>query len=432
MDELAVKEYLGQGAILAGQGKYPEAIEFYEKAERENPMHFETYIAKGVAYANMDNLDEAKAQFEKSLKINRTSGVSYFHLGSIAVLQENIALGFENYNKAIANGYEDAQLYYSIGLLHEENGEIELAIRNYTKAITQNALRPDIRIRKARLLIQAKQLPEALQVLDETILTNPDIFEGYHIKFSLLMQQGQLDKAEKALNDALAMFPSDPGFILDKASLFVAQNKIEEALSVLANLEQQSDIENTTRRQIHMDRAQILAIKEDVTATIVELDKANALIDEFDTEVVFLLANCHMTQGDYGKVLEYSRQIVEKSDAPFYQITARYYVPLALKMLNRMDEARPLYEEAISEFRNMTLSSPGNLDAYMLRIMCLRDLEQYEKALELTDYVITLQSDSPEPRMIRVALLEALGKDEEAKEEAKIANEMLPEDLRRK
>jgi tetratricopeptide (TPR) repeat protein len=181
-----------------------------------------------------------------------------------------------------------------------------------------------------------------------------------------------------------------------------------------------------------MDRAQILAMKEDIPATIAELEKANALTNEFDTEVVFLLANCHMTAGNYEKLLEYSRQIIEKSESPFYQLTARYYVPMALKMLNRMDEARPLYDEAITEFRNQALASPGNLDAYMLRVMCLRDLEQFDKALELIDYVVTLQPNSVEARMLRVTLLESLGRNDEAQEETKTVNTMLPEEMRRK
>ena len=431
MDELAVKEYLNQGAVLAGQGKYPEAIAFYDKAEQANPMNFEIYLAKGIAFANMNQLDEAKLQFEKALKINRTSGLAYFHLGSIAILQEDIALGFENYNKAITNGFDDAQLYYSIGLLHEENGEIDLAIRNYTKAITQDALRPDIRIRKARLLIQGNHIPEALQVLDETILTNPDIFEGYHIKFVLLMQQNQHDKAEEVLKSALSLFPNDPSFLMDKASLLAEQNKTQEALNLLSDIEKFENIDNIIRRQIGMERSQIFAMKNDVLTTIKELEKTNTILDEFDVEIVFLLANCHMTAGEHEKVLEYARQIVEKSDIPFYKLTAQYYVPMALKMLGRMDEARPLYEEAISEFRNQALASPGNLDAYMLRAMCLRDLDQFDKALELIDYVITLQPESAEPRMLRVNLLETLNRDAEAKEETRIVNAMLPEEMRR-
>ena len=101
-----------------------------------------------------------------------------------------------------------------------------------------------------------------------------------------------------------------------------------------------------------------------------------------------------------------------------------------MKMLGRTEESIPLYQEAIREYRNQSLEAPGNMDAYLLRAMCLRDIEQYEKALELIDYVISLQSDRGEPRLVRITILDALGRNEEAEEEAKLVNAMMPKELR--
>lgn len=435
MDNLQVQEYLTQGAVLAGQGKHGEALAYYDKAEKENPMNIDVYLSKGIAYANLDKLDVAKEQFEKALKVNRTSGLAYFHLGSIALLQGDTALGFENYNKAIANGYDDAQLYYSIGLLHEENGEADMAIRNYSKAIMRDALRPDIRIRKARLLLQGNHYPEALQTLDETILTNPDVFEGYHLKFSVLMQLKQYTKAEEVLKTAIELFPKDPGFAIDKVSLLIEQKKVDEAFAVLAELENAEETDDTVRRRVYMERAQIYATRDDVKSAITALEQAKVLSEKsglFDAEVIFLLANCHLSTEEYEKVLGYARELLEKAEDGYNKETARYFEPLALKMLGKMSEAIPKYKDAINEYRNQSLAAPGNLDAYLLRIMCLRDIEQYDKALELIDYVISLQSERVEPRLLRVTILEALGRSEEAAEEAKIVNAMLPEELRKK
>ena len=435
MDKLAAQEYLTQGAVLAGQGKHEEALAYYDKAERESPMDVEIYLSKGIALANLDKLDEAKGQFEKVLKVNKAYGLAYFHLGSIAMLQGDTALGFENYNKAIANGYEDAQLYYSIGLLHEENGDADMAIRNYSKAITKDALRPDIRVRKARLLIDANSFPEALQTLDEMILTNPDVFEGYHLKFTVLLQLRQFDKAEATVKQALDLFPKDPGFVIDKVSLLIEQKKLDDAMALLAELEKAEEADDEVRRRVYMERAQIYAAKEDIKAAITALESAKALSDKtgaFDTEVIFLLANCHLSTEEYEKVLEYAHQLIEHSENNYYTYTAKYYMPLALNKLGRMEEALPLYNDAIDEYRNQSLAAPGNLDSYLFRIMCLRDIGQNEKALELADYIVTLQPERAEPRLLRVTVLEAMGRADEAAEETKKVNAMLPDELRKK
>lgn len=435
MDNLQVQEYLAQGLVFSSQGKYEEALKYYDKAEKEDPMNIEVYLSKGTAYANLDQLDEAKAQFEKALKLNRSYGLVYFHLGSIAILQGDTALGFENFNKAIANGYDNAQLYYSIGLLHEENGDIEMAVRNYSKAITRDALRPDIRIRKARLLLQANRYPEAIQALDETILTNPDVFEGYHIKFLTLLELKQYDKAEEVLNTALELFPKDLGFAMDKVSLLIALGKEEDALKYLEELEQDSDATDALKRRIYMEKAQIYASEDNVDKSIELLEQAMKLSEnseEYDTEVAFLLATCYLSKNNYEKLLYYSREILEKAEDGYNKETARYYEPFALLKLGKTEEAMPKYKDAIDEFRRQSLEAPGHLDAYLLRIMCLRDIGDNEKALELADYVIALQPERAEPRMLHVTILEAMGRTEEAEAETKEVTAMLPEELRKK
>ena len=434
MSKLEAQEFLIQGSVLAGQGKHEEALCYYDKAEKEDAMNIEVYLSKGIAYANLDHLDDAKAQFEKALKVNRKSGLAYFHLGSIELLQGDAASGIENYNKAIANGYDDAQLYYSMGLLYEEQGDPDMALRNYSKAIQRDALRPDIRIRKARLLIQGNHIPEAMQVLDETILTNPDVFEGYHIKFTLLVQMEQLEDAERILDEALSLFPEDFGFVLDKVTLRIEQQRIDDALQILSDIEQRDDVDDSVRRRIFMERAQIYANQENIDSAVVELEQAEQFASkngQFDTEVVFLLASCHLSQEKYEELLSDARKILESGKDGYNKETARYFEPLALKMLGRMDEAMPKYKEAIEEYRRQSLEAPGHLDAYLLRAMCLRDIEQLEKALELIEYVISLQSDRPEPRIMKVTLLESLGRTEEAKEEEQVLNALLPEELRR-
>lgn len=433
MDKLAAQEYLKQGAVYSGQGKYDEALSYYDKAEKENPMDIEVYLSKGIAYANLEKFPEAKEQFEKALKINRNSGIVYYHLGSIAILENNISEGLENYNKAIANGYDDAQLYYSLGLLHEENGEVDLAIRNYSKAIQRDPMRPDIRIRKVQLLLQGEHYPEAIQALDETILTNPDVFEGYHIKFNVYVRLKQYDKAEEVINNALSLFPKDPGFILDKATLAIEQKKNDEAIKILDELEKADETNDAVLRKIYMERAQIFAADDNLGSAIASLKKAKEIADKaetFDSEVVFLLANCYLGNEEYENVLECAEMLLQNSEDGYTKDTARYFKPLSLKMLGRNDEAIPLYKEAIEEYRRQTLENPGNLDSYTLRIMCLKDTKQYDKAFELIEYVVGLQPDRAEPRIIKVSILEAMGRLEEAEAEAKIVNCMIPNDMR--
>ena len=246
------QEYMIQANALMGQEKYEDAVRYLEKAEQIEKMNIDVYLSKGVAFANLEKYLEAKVEFEKVLKISKNNGIALFHLGNIEILTGNRGKGIELFNNAIANGFENAQVYFSLGLMHEEADSDELAIRNYSKAILKDSSRADIRIRKIRLLIKNNLLPEALQAIDELILSNPDVFEGYHLKFLVQVSLKKFEEAEKVINDAMALFPKDAAFALDKASLMITRKEYDEALNYLDSITNDMETDQDIRHSIAM------------------------------------------------------------------------------------------------------------------------------------------------------------------------------------
>ncbi len=427
MSQQSFKEYMLQGNVLAEKGHYEEAIQYYEKAEEIDPMSSEMYVTKGIALASLDRLDDAKIQFEKALKINKELGVAWFHLGSLAIMTDDLEGGIVNYNKALGNGYDHAQLYYSLGLIYEERREFDLAIRNYSKGISRDALRPDIHIRKVNLHIKNGNVHEALQAVDEMILSNPDIYEGYHMKFLVLLDHDKYEEAEAVIIKAIALFPEDVRFKLDLVRCYLHQGKQDEGRIILESLETDEGIEDDIRRKVYMELAQMHATEGNLDKAITVLDKAVAISEKYemyDEEVKFLLMNCYLGLEKFEEVLSVSRDLIEHAQYSEHQNSARYFEPMALKMLGNEEEAMPLYEQAINDLRSQSLERPGEMDLYLLRIMCLRDIKAYEKAMELLDYVMTLLPDRMEPKVVKVSLLEAMGHTDEAKklgEEVRVA-----------
>ena len=149
-------------------------------------------VQKSIILANLDQYTEAIGELKNALKIDRAYAEAYFHLGNLYLMTGEQALGLESYNKAIANGFDDSQIFFNLGLMYEEDGNDELAIRNYTKAILKDPLRVDARVRKAKIFIANGKQQEALETLDELILADPDLYDGYHLKALLLADMGNL------------------------------------------------------------------------------------------------------------------------------------------------------------------------------------------------------------------------------------------------
>ena len=53
------------------QGKFQDAIEYYDKALKINPKDSDSLISKGYALSDLKNYDEAIKYYDKALKISK-------------------------------------------------------------------------------------------------------------------------------------------------------------------------------------------------------------------------------------------------------------------------------------------------------------------------------------------------------------------------
>lgn len=427
MDKTLAREYLQQGEMLLGKRNYEKAISYFKMAEREDPFNVGIYIDMGVSYANLEQYDSAENCFLKAQKADKEVGLVYFHLGNIYFLKDDKSKGLQYYNQAVAKGYEDSQMYFSLGLMFEEEGDNLLALRNYSKAILLDSLRADARIRKARLYIKNKQYPEAIQTLDELIMACPDSFEGYHLKYGVLAGNGEYDKAGQVLEKARRLFPNDTGFIIDQADLYVNLKQYKEALSLLEEAEK-SDQGGLDRHGAAMERARISALSGNMNDTIKHLKAAKRIFAEgekpyFDSEAVFFLMNCYINTKNYTEALNSSRELKDDEGSSYYHLSAFYYEPYCLQKLQHNNEAVELYQKGLEALRDYSLKNPGNTDCYIFRILCLKELKLYDKALELSDYLLIVREDSVEAHTIRAVVLTEMGRAEEAEAEKAKARE---------
>lgn len=420
------EEYNQQGLTLFGAEKYNEAMKYFKKAQESDPMFIDTYFNMGDLYATIEEYDNAEESFKKVLLISKNNAFALFNLGNISFLKNDFTKGIEYYNRAMSEGYDDAQMYYNLGLVYEELENYQMAIRNYSKAIIKDPLRPDFRLKKASIYIASKDYEEALQTLEELNVACPDIFEGYHLRFEIYCVQRKYEEAEKIIQQAIELFPEDISLIYDKIRLLNIKGEFDLALQIIEESEKMEDYE-LEARNLTFERAKIYAQKEDIDSTIMYLEKLKDYEEEsLDYEGRYFLMNAYLSTQNYEKVLENVEKLMEDPDESSYSRAAIYYKPFSLRMLKRNDEAERLYKEALRIYRRITISEPGNIDAYLFRVLCHKDLKEYDKAMELLDYVLILNSNSSEAHAIKSTIYEEMGDIIKAKEELELAKQLNP------
>ena len=421
-------EYLNQARFFVGAEQYEDALESINKAIGSDKFNKELYVQKSIILANMDKYDEAIIELNNALKIDKAFSEAYFHLGNLYLMSDEKALGIENYNKAIANGYDNSQIFYNLGLMYEEDGDDELAIRNYSKAIIKDPLRADARVRKAKVYITNGKQQEALETLNELILADPDLFDGYHLKALLLADMGKLDEALGVLDEAGKLFPKDPSFPLDKVNILIIREEIEKARVLIKSIESDYEMQADHKRQLELEKARLYALEANMDKIIESLLKAKEYSaeidpDDIDAEATFLLSNCYLEKKDYASVIKYSKELLDADDLSF-SIPAYYTLPYAYAQSGEKEKADAQYKESISKLRAITLNNPEILDGYLFRVLCLKEIGQYDKALEISEYLLKIDSDSASFHSLKAEVLYAMGDEEGAKAEKAVAESL--------
>jgi tetratricopeptide (TPR) repeat protein len=87
--------------------------------------------------------------------------------------------------------------------------------------------------------------------------------------------------------------------------------------------------------------------------------------EKFNSEVRFMLTNLYLTQSDFEHALQQATAIVVQNEQNSFYYASLYFRPYCLRKLEREEDARYYYAEAISLYRLATLKNPEAIDAYI-------------------------------------------------------------------
>ncbi len=415
-----------QGAALLKAGNLEAARKKFDRAIEIDPMLMDSYKNYGDLYAVSEDYDEAKKYYKKALLIEK-QGLLYFLYGNACFLNDEPHEGLENYNLALSAGYDSDEMLFFMGMAYEHLNDDRMALRYFQKAIFKNPSRADYKVKKISVLLRMDMLEEAEEATDQLLLDEPELYDAYHIKTSLLMQKGPLEKAEKFAKAAAERFPEDAELYYDYVRIVALEQDHDRALKMIETAKQLKYYASAKLQFMSLE-AQVLAEKNQIDEAIrCCIERIRLEEDDFAAEDRFMLTNLYLTKPDYGNALKISEELIGKNQKDVYYFSALYYRPFCLKRLGREEEAKKFYEEAVKLYRLATLKQPEAVDAYLYRAMCLKDLEKYEEALDVLEFLDGLGSEIAEIHTIRADIYRLTGKKSLEKEELERAYAIKPQ-----
>lgn len=427
MEKETYQELIGQGVLLMSAEKYAKAKEYFEKAASILPEEKEAYVHLGNANVNLDLFDDALDNFQKAVRLDPEDGELYFSLGNLYILKKDIPRCVENFNLAEEKGFHHVELYANLAAIYMNEGEHMQAIRVLNKAIKIEPMRADLRIEKAKMYIVGEHYPEALETLEELQRLFPDAFEAYDLQTQIYILQKKSDKALNVISTGVDRFPEDAvlRWIKIKVLVDMGENaKAKDEIAVVRSLKDYSEI----AREVAIQEAIIYAGEDDMVAVTKVLEGALEYEKEGETDgqCRFMLLSAYYGMKNYEKALEQAEKLATLDDGSLFWVSGKYYVAQLHKVMGQEDAAKEEMKRLAVEFRKLTIAEPTFYEVYMYRLLCHKELGEFDKALELADYMEALFPNESDAYAFRAQIYLDMGRTEEAEAEKQKARERNP------
>ncbi len=424
---LVAKDLNQQGVALLKAGNVDAALEKFNKAVDVDPMLTDSYKNLGNLNFKLENYQEAKNYYKKALLIEK-NGEIYYLYGNACFLNDEPHEGLEYYNLALTSGYDSDEMLFLMGMAYEHMNDDQMALRYVQKAITKNPSRPDYQVKKVSILLRLSMVDDAEKAVDDLLLNDPELFDGYHMKTLILEQQKRYPEAVEFSKKAAERFPEDADLLYDYANAQVLAGAGKEALKIIDNAKRLEYFEDAKARFVLLE-AEINAQLGNMEEAIKKCDECISLEpeDEIFDNARFMRINLALTVPDFESALKNAEKIINNNEKNAYYYAAVYFRPYCLNKMGRKEDADKYFKEAISLYRMITLQNPEALDAYLYRAMCLRDIGQYDEALELLEFMEELSDEIAEIYTIRADIYKLTGKEVLVKEELEKAFKIKPE-----
>lgn len=186
-----------QGSVLLQQGRYQDALQAFEDADRIAPGNATVKNMIGLCLLRMGEFEKALTAFDQALQrvpgftdARNNRGAAYLALAQYHLAEVDFVavLGDSTYPHR-------RQVYYNLGITYLQRDQLGAAEENFRRSIVQPS----------------------------------PVFDGYIQLSQLAQRRGELDTALILLEEAKVYFPEEPSIPLELGKLLITLDREDEA-----------------------------------------------------------------------------------------------------------------------------------------------------------------------------------------------------------
>lgn len=168
------------GYVLETQGRYKEAVEFYENAIKLAPNLAPLYIAAGRSYYWLSDFETATERFREAIRLNPSDARAYDRLGWTYQTNGETTRAIDALEQGIGVDPSYASAWGHLGLVYYTRQNFETAVEYLPKAIELAEGKFLQRVRQVEIFTEVQTLtgPESIPILRGrfSVSNKPDDF----------------------------------------------------------------------------------------------------------------------------------------------------------------------------------------------------------------------------------------------------------------
>ncbi len=217
--------YLSMAQIAVDMGKLEQAIAHYRQTLRLQPQNSEVLSKLADTFMMSGKPEEAIGVLKEEIRMSPGSSHAHFMLGQAYLQQKQYPQARESYEAAIKIEPDIARAYYGLAMVHSRLGNPDQA-QAYTERF--KILKASVRQRRQQDKTQYDDFAVAQR---KAAITYMDIGHMYR-------DQGNANKAEDLLKQAVGLDPNNIMCIFELASLYNTNGAPVKALQLFKKISQ--------------------------------------------------------------------------------------------------------------------------------------------------------------------------------------------------
>ena len=205
---LSHNPHVVQGAELAKQQKWPEAITEYTQGIQEDPKNSVAYHIRGTAYYYIGQYEKSIADYTQAIELNKGQDPTEFYMRGLSRLNLGMAeSSLDDFTHAITLGYDHANAYIARGRAYTYKGLKAEAVADFTRAIERDATGTLVYGLRGIALVHLKRYQEALPDFDRYLPSTPGDVRALRWQGEAFVKTGQTDRARENVRKLIELDP---------------------------------------------------------------------------------------------------------------------------------------------------------------------------------------------------------------------------------